>query len=709
MSTASALSRVAHEAASATTPGPLSAALDGALLELLGADHIRHLEIGQDRRGAADSGLGADEYVRFDDGPSGTAHVLETGRPLAIPDARDSNAIVAGRAERYGLASALFVPIAWSGTIRTVLFVAWNARRDISAEDIELAQLLADQAAAGYARLEAEERRAAGSLQDRAVVRAARALGRSLDLQEILETLVEEAARALDADMSGVYLADQEHGGAVATAGYNVPADWVGVRVEPGEGAAGRVLESGQAFISNDYQLLSGKLHHPVGGELLSALAVPIAWDDELRGALSVAWKTRRHVHDEDLRTLEAIAGLATACCRNAEAFEHVQHVARTDALTGVLNHGAMQVRIREEIARARRDKAPLGAVILDLDDFKRVNDTRGHAAGDELLRRVARLLQGELRAYDQVARYGGDEFVLLLPGSDEATTAAVAERCRDAIGGQCSIGVAAWHEGLDADGLLEQADRALMLAKRTGKGRVAIANPEVERELALLQSRSGSPAAVQALAAAIEERDHYTHEHSEQVVHLSRGVAMMLGLPGDDVERIAHAALLHDVGKLAMPPEILDKQGPLTSAEWQVMSEHPIAGERILMRTKDLAGIAPLVRHEHEHWDGTGYPDGLERHRIPIGSRVILACDAYVAMTTSRPYRAALSADDAVAELRAHAGKRYDPEIVDALLDLLGHRPPQVPNRAAGVKLAAPPPPDSSGRRSSPGWAPGG
>ena len=130
--------------------------------------------------------------------------------------------------------------------------------------------------------------------------------------------------------------------------------------------------------------------------------------------------------------------------------------------------------------------------MILDLDDFKGVNDTQGHAAGDELLRKVARALQGELRPYDQVARYGGDEFVLLLPGSDEAVTAAVAERCRDAIGGKCSISVAAWHDGLDADGLLEQADRALMLAKRTGKGRVAVANPELER---------GSTAALRAPA----------------------------------------------------------------------------------------------------------------------------------------------------------------------------------------------------------------
>jgi diguanylate cyclase (GGDEF)-like protein len=694
------LNRLAREAARSADAEPIREALLEALREDLGADRARLLDVAQDRAGAS---YDPDAFLRFDAGPSGTAHVMATGESLAIPDTADSEAIVSGRAAGHGIVSLLFVPVVWAGEVRSVLVLGWATPRAISAEDIAAAERAADCAAAGLARLETERRRAASSAQDGVVVRVANALNATLDLQEILLTLVHEAALALDADSTGVFLGDGAEG-AVATAGYGVPEGWHGLRVEPGEGVTGRVLKTGATVVQHD-----SASDLPLADTAKTLLAVPMSWNGEMRGVLTVGWAARRRVEDEDQHTTEAIAGLATLACRNAEAYERVQHVARTDALTGVLNHGAMQVRIREEIARARRDGTPLGAVILDLDDFKSVNDTRGHAAGDELLRKVAGALQLELRPYDQVARYGGDEFVLLLPGSDEQMTAHVAERCRDAIGGKCSIGVAAWHDGLDADGLLEQADRALMLAKRTGKGRVAIANPEVERELALLQSQAGSPAAVQALAAAIEERDNYTREHSDEVVRLSRGVAMMLGLPNDDVDRIAHGALLHDVGKLAMPAELLGKEGPLTPDEWAVMSQHPIAGERILARTKDLAGVAPIVRHEHEHWDGTGYPDGLAGHRIPIGSRVVHACHAYVAMRTARPYRRALPRDEVVEQLRAETGTKFDPDVIEALLDLLRNTP-DVPNRAAGVKLVAPTPREPTSRRSSsPGWVPGG
>jgi diguanylate cyclase (GGDEF)-like protein len=433
--------------------------------------------------------------------------------------------------------------------------------------------------------------------------------------------------------------------------------------------------------------------------DVASALFVPVAHDGEVRRVAIIVSREAREFSGEEIMQAEALAGVAAAGLARLEA----EQAATTDALTGLLNHGAMQVRVREEIARARRSGTPLSVVILDLDDFKRVNDASGHQAGDELLRNVAAVLQAELRPYDQVARYGGDEFVVLLPGSDEADARTVASRIRDAIAGvlasECSLGVAHWHEPLHADALLEHADRALMLAKRTGKGRVAVANADVERELAMMQAVHGS-ARLQALAAALEERDNYTHGHSERVVRFTRGVAMILGLASDQVERIAHAALVHDIGKFAVPEAILHKPGPLTPGEWEVMAEHPVAGERILLRIPELTSIAPIVRHEHEHWDGSGYPDGLRGRLIPVGSRIVLACDAYEAMITDRPYRAAMTPDEAAAELRRGIRTKFDPDVVEALLDLLGHDRPHVPDRASGVRTPASPPPPLGERR---------
>jgi diguanylate cyclase (GGDEF)-like protein len=611
------------------------------------------------------------------------AQVIATARALALDEAQLAAELGAELTQRLDARSAVLVPVGWAGDVRSVAVLARATAYIWAPDELLVAETLANQAALGLALLDSERRRVAQADRDQALARAAHALNVSLELQAVLETLAREANLAVGGEMAGVYLVDDD-GTGLATAGHNCPDEWFGYRIGPGEGIAGQVLATGRAVMTSDYEEDTALAGHIALPDVSCGVGVPMRWNGELRGALAVGFAERRDVTSDDLHVLEAIADLAVVACHNAEAYDDVRTAASTDALTGLLNHGAMQVRVREEIARAAREEQPLCCVLIDLDDFKRVNDELGHPAGDALLRRVADALRAEVRPYDQVARYGGDEFVLVLPGTEEQAARAIAERVRDRVRkgapraggrsiGNCSIGVSAWEPAMTADALLAAADRALLLAKRTGKGRVAVANPDAEEELARLQQSDGSPAAVQALAAAIEARDNYTQGHSDEVVRLSTGVAMLLGLTADAVERVGHGALLHDVGKLAIPHEILHKDGSLDDAEWNVMSQHPVIGEGILRRLPQLAAIAPIVRHEHEHWDGTGYPDGLWGAQIPIGSRIILACDAYAAMTTERPYRRALAQADAVTELRARSGTQFDPQVVDALLDLLG------------------------------------
>jgi diguanylate cyclase (GGDEF)-like protein/putative nucleotidyltransferase with HDIG domain len=636
----------------------------------LGQVHLSQVsqggDVGQATIAAGDGGERRGYTQVLDDRPSGVAWVVATGEPLIVRDARRSRSVRRDLVERFDVASMAYVPVSWGGDVRYVAILISHEPRDFGGEAVAFAQTLANQAAGALAVLEAEQRRAARAERDAALTRAAAALNASLELVEVLETLAREAGLAMGGALAGVYLADGE-GGGVATAGHNVDPSWAGIRLCRGEGVAGRVLTTGAPYVTNAYQTAIESPHESLGA-IKTAAGVPMVWNGELKGALSVGFTEMRRVTEEDLRALQAIAALAVAACRNAEAYEHARVEATTDALTGLINHGALQLRVREEISRARRGGTPLACLLLDLDDFKAVNDDRGHQAGDEQLRLVAAALRAELRDHDVVARYGGDEFVVLLPGADAGGGRLVADRIAAAVPVACSIGVADWTEPLSADELLERADRALLHAKRTGKRRVAVAGREAE----LAPRESGSPAAVRALAAAIEARDDYTHHHSEQVVSLATDVARLLGLTPAEVDAVRHAALLHDVGKLAIPDEILHKPGPLTDAEWRVMAQHPVIGERILRRTPQLGHLAPIVRHEHERWDGRGYPDGLAGTEIPIASRIILACDAYNAMITTRPYREAMSARDAVAELRDKSGTQFDPRVVAALLKRL-------------------------------------
>ncbi len=348
------------------------------------------------------------------------------------------------------------------------------------------------------------------------------------------------------------------------------------------------------------------------------------------------------------------------------------------DALTNLPDLRRFHQRLVAEVDRSRRHGHPLSIGVLDIDGFRGVNVSHGLAVGDAILRAAARVISELTRVNDFVARSQGDEFVVLMPDTDSAgakqcvdrilleleATAAGPISCVSASGG-----IASWQRPQTAEQLLAVARRGVERARADGGGRAAIMSHGLDDVSPEDDSRRD---AIVGLATTLLERDRYTGDHSEAVVQLTVRVAQALALNPDEVGRVESAALLHDVGKVGIPDSILHKDGPLDDDEWVLMKEHPVIGERILRAIPGLGGVARIVRHEHERWDGGGYPDGIAGDAIPIGSRIILACDAYHAMTSDRPYRKAMSHGDALRELRKNAGAQFDPQVVEALLGCL-------------------------------------
>jgi putative nucleotidyltransferase with HDIG domain len=182
-----------------------------------------------------------------------------------------------------------------------------------------------------------------------------------------------------------------------------------------------------------------------------------------------------------------------------------------------------------------------------------------------------------------------------------------------------------------------------------------------------------------EALAAALEAKDSYTADHAHSIADLAVEVGRELGLEGSELDDLRYGAIFHDIGKIAIPDAILGKEGPLTEDEFTIVRRHPVVGDEILAPVPFLSGVRRIVRHDHEHWDGTGYPDGLRGPQIPLGARVVLAVDAYHAMTSDRPYRGAMGHEEALEELRSHAGHQFDPDVVDALLRVFDREAPAI------------------------------
>jgi diguanylate cyclase (GGDEF)-like protein len=743
-----------------------------------------------------------------------------------------------------------------------VLLLADDSARGFGRDDVQAAAAFAGAAGASLGQVALIQHGSHQLARQSALARAAKALNESLDLTRVLPRICQEAAAILAADAVAVYRGSAGKGLVLEAA--HPGESSVGSRIEPGRGIVGEALAVNRPVRVSRYD--SAPPDSPLDG-VRSAIAAPMRWDGENRGALWVGFLRERAPSDDDLDLLASFAELAAVACRNASVQAGLAEAARTDGLTGCLNHAALHETLRREMQRSRRTGRRLAVVLVDLDHFKQVNERQGHLVGDDVLRRVGRALREAVRPYDFVARYGGDEFAIVAVDAHEERAAEIGERAIARVGSAleevlgassesyATAGVAEWVHGTAPSDLVREADRALLFGKQEGArggairastvpeaftlGRalddrppegspagewpsavrreteplrkrtrqLALANalgarlaemtgvdeiveaavhelehafgyplcavvsepgdgpaelravrgegidsrsaPRhwrelratdvverclVERKPVIGGARDGMPASeaavpiwvagelwgaldvqdkaseafepadvrlletvadqlgaalrsatlyeqleraysetAEALGAALEAKDAHTAEHSRSIVVNAERVGRRLGMSEDELRALRYAAAFHDIGKISVPDAILNKAGPLTEGERREVERHPLVGEQILSPVEFLEQVRPLVRHCHERWDGSGYPDGLAGDRIPLGARVIQVCDAHDAMIRDRPYRMALPEEVARAEIRLFAGMQFDQRVAAAFLDSVG------------------------------------
>ncbi|TDA67749.1 MAG: diguanylate cyclase [Clostridia bacterium] len=371
-----------------------------------------------------------------------------------------------------------------------------------------------------------------------------------------------------------------------------------------------------------------------------------------------------------------------------------LEALAVTDGLTGLYNHRYFQQRLREEIKRAERYESIFSLAMLDVDYFKCYNDAHGHPHGDGVLVEIARLIRENIRAADVAARYGGEEFAVIFVEMDCEVAVDAAERIRRAIethdfpgseyqpGGRLtvSIGVASYPaDAQAADELIRKADEALYRAKEKHRNLVIPYHSLTEdlgridaAELELDESESSLMATVQAILAAIDQKDRYTYGHAERTMRYAEALARKLGFPEERIRVLRYAAFLHDIGKLKIAKEILNKSRPLTDEEKEIVRLHSLYGVNILEPLANLQRLVPIIRHHHERYDGQGYPDGLKDEDIPLEARIMAVADAYDAMRAQRPYRRALGVGEALEELERCAGTQFDPQLVERFTEVV-------------------------------------
>lgn len=418
---------------------------------------------------------------------------------------------------------------------------------------------------------------------------------------------------------------------------------------------------------------------------------IPIKSRSDLIGMLMLTRKNNSTAYTlDDLDLLTYLGTSSAVAFDNARLFSRAQSEALTDSLTKLYNHRYFHKALSEQAKKI--GSAELSLLMLDLDLFKLYNDLYGHSEGDKALQMVAAIMTRLVGQKGIVCRYGGEEFAILLPYYDSKRAYDMAENIRLDIQRTffnttdvtqrfltASIGVCTYpHAAGNVEELLKRVDLAMYTAKNNGKNQTVIYTPNFSSSGKLFDDddtvaiKPAYTATIYALTAAIDAKDHYTFGHSQRVAEYATVLAGALGLDKSHLEIVRQAALLHDVGKIGIPENILTKRGRLTSEEYDIVKKHVEMSITIIKHLPSMNHVIPAVIGHHERWDGRGYPRGLRGENIPLLARCLAITDAFDALTSNRPYRARVSVISALNEIENQAGIQFDPAIANLFINLV-------------------------------------
>jgi len=683
-----------------------------------------------------------------------TEYIIRTRQPVLI---RDN---FAAEVKKLGVE-----PIREGGCFCGVPLVAYNHaigamavfsdnERTFDEGHLELMRVLASEASIAIenARLFHEERTKARHLTLLNTI--SRNAIATLNPDEMLAKITEQLESGLTYDHIGIGVLDYATREIVIQAEAGARRNALGRRIPLGSGLIGHVARNGQlgTYHAN---APADSAYKPLLSGSAAAIALPVFYAEQLHGVLYAESSEPVDFSEEEILLLRTLADLIAGALHNALSFQKAQEQAITDGLTGVKTHRFFMEALSAEWKRSTRAGRAFALVLMDLDRFKFVNDFYGHLEGDLVLQRVGHILETNCRRSDVVARYGGDEFVILMPETSMEHARQLAMKLRGWVSADpllreknisASFGIACYPlHGSSPQELIQVADASMYLSKHQGGNAVSTADhfdpneakkwkrdvleaylgvtlkrlfatgPEAFEEiysrlkqftesLAATEGSNGKPSSaaslqgphalpqavldtVTSLAFAIDAKDHYTQGHSQKVSAYAALIAEALGMSDAEIEEIRLGAVLHDVGKVAIPENILNKNGPLNPEEWETMKSHVTFGAKILDPLAPLARIREMVLHHHEFFDGSGYPDALSSENIPLGARIIAVADAYDTITSDRTYKKGRPAAEALAELERCANAQFDRTIVEAFVRTMR----QLPNPIIEVATGSP------------------